>query len=134
MFDEESVVAERRVDFVVRAAGDHGVQAAHLGGREDDVGRDADHQRPGRDAAERLLQLLAYKRPGTPFGYPASFFQKPLQRGVVQQVHGFKLSFVKYGPVVENTRQLLRLCSVSTRTRDSGTPFAPQYRSTRSTR
>ena len=55
-------------------------------------------------AAERLLQLLAYKRPGTPFGYPASFFQNPLQRGVVQQVHGFKLSFVKYGPVVENTR------------------------------
>lgn len=55
-------------------------------------------------AAERLLQLLAYKRPGTPFGYPVSFFQKPLQRGVVQQVHGFKLSFVKYGPVVENTR------------------------------
>ena len=49
-------MAERRVDFVVRAAGDHGVQAAHLGGREDDVGRDADHQRPGRDAAERLLQ------------------------------------------------------------------------------
>ena len=52
-FDEESVVAERRVDLVVRAAGDHRVQAPHLGRCEDDVGGDADDQRAGFDARQR---------------------------------------------------------------------------------
>ena len=52
VLDEEPVVPERRIYFVVRASGDHAVQFAHLCRGENDVGRDADHCRAGFDACE----------------------------------------------------------------------------------
>ena len=52
MLDQKSVVSERRVYFVVDASGDHALQFTHLGRGEDDVGRNADDDRAGRDPTQ----------------------------------------------------------------------------------
>ena len=53
MLHQKAVVAERRVDLAVAAAGDHAVQLAHFAGGEDDVGRNAHDERAGFDPRER---------------------------------------------------------------------------------